>query len=103
MSKPLNLESFSFTVSEAEGAAIYMLASSHGFAPDSKGVKAYLLWSAGLCEKEASPAPETEEEKDEFSQHVGIIFDALARNPQVTGPVIKKGAELVGTLLKKLL
>lgn len=101
--KPLNLESFSFTVTEGEGAGIYMLVSSHGFAPNSQGVKDYLLWQAGLAEKgeEAEPM-RTAEEEDEFTRNVATIFDALRRNPQITGPVIKKGAELVGTLLKKV-
>ena len=90
-------------MTEGEGAGIYMLVSSHGFTPDSKGVKAYLLWQAGLSGKEEAPEPETREAKDEFAEHVAVIFETLARNPQITGPAIKKGAELVGTLLKKII
>lgn len=98
----LQLEGFTFTTTEAEAAAIYCLVSAEGFTPDSKGVKAFLLHKAGLGEAPEDAGAEAEDSPDDLSGKVGKILEVLERNPEVTEYAIKKGAQVLGSLLKKL-
>lgn len=99
MPEGLGLTGYSFTANPAEDAAICMLLKVSGFEPDSKGLKSFLLHAAGA-------SPESEEECEgedaDLSSALGRIIDAAKRNPEVTDYAIKKGAELFGSLLKRL-
>jgi hypothetical protein len=99
----LQLEGFTFTATEAEAAAIYCLVSAEGFTPDSKGVKAFLLHKAGVGETPEPPEPDAQgSPEDDLSGKMGRILEVLERNPEVTDYAIKKGAQVIGSLLKKL-
>lgn len=90
----MNLEAFSFTCSQAEAAAIYLKVRAAGFEANSQGVKAFLL---------ANPNEAQEESFDDsdLSDKVGRILEFAERNPEVTQAVIKKGSDLLATLLKR--
>lgn len=97
------LEGFSFTTSEGEAAAIYCLISAEGFPPTIQGVKAYLLKQAGAAPgPDASEGSEPEENGEDLSIKVSKILDVLERNPEVTEYALKKGAQVLGSLLKRL-
>lgn len=100
MPEGVGLTGYSFTATPPEDAAICMLLKESGFEPDSKGLKAFLLHAAGMA-----PGGDSEEDEGEdadLSSALGRIIDAAKRNPEVTDYAIKKGAELFGSLLKRL-
>lgn len=105
MPKGIALESFSFTTTEAEGAALYLLVTDAGFEANSAGVKAYLLWKAGVHAgpQGAEDEAETEAGDEPLAENVRRILDALERNPEVTNLAIKKGAEIFGSLVKRVI
>jgi hypothetical protein len=103
MPDKIALEGFSFTTTEGEAAAIYFMLKTEGLEPNSQGLKEFLLRTAG-----ASPGGSAEEDGDEdlneedLSEKVRRIIEVAERNPEVTQYAIKKGAQLLGTLLKRL-
>lgn len=103
MPDKIALEGFSFTTSEGEAAAIYFMLKAEGLEPNSQGVKDFLLRTAGVA-----PGGTAEEESEEgaddgdLSEKVRHIIEVAERNPEVTQYAIKKGAQLLGTLLKRL-
>jgi len=103
MSKGIALEAFSFTTTEAEGAALYLLVTDAGFEANSAGVKAYLLWKAGVHAGPQGAGDEAEGGDEPLTENVRRILDALERNPEVTNLAIKKGAEIFGSLVKRVI
>lgn len=103
MSDKVTLEGFSFTTSEGEAAAIYFMLKAEGLEPNSQGVKEFLLRTAGVTPG-GTDTGESEDEADEgdLSDKVRRIIEVAERNPEVTQYAIKKGAQLLGTLLKRL-
>jgi hypothetical protein len=99
MPDKIALEGFSFTTTEGEAAAIYLMLKSEGLEPTSQGVKDFLLRTAGVTSGET-----VEEDADEsdLSEKVRRIIEVAEHNPEVTQYAIKKGAQLLGTLLKRL-
>ncbi len=103
MPDKIALEGFSFTTTEGEAAAIYFMLKAEGLEPNSQGLKEFLLRTAGV-----NPGGSAEEEDDEdldeedLSDKVRRIIEVAERNPEVTQYAIKKGAQLLGTLLKRL-
>jgi len=102
MPDKIALEGFSFTATEGEAAAIYLLLQEEGFEPNSKGLKAYLLHAAGAAPGGMDEDEPAEDERAELSESVRRILEAAERNPEVTQYAIKKGAQFLGTLLKRL-
>lgn len=101
MPEGLGLTGYTFTATPAEDAAICLLLKEAGFAPDSKGLKAFLLSAAGVA-----PGGEPEEEEGEEVQETNlsaalrVIIEAAERNPEVTQLAIKKGGDLITSLFK---
>lgn len=91
----MNLEAFSFTCTQAEAAAIYLKIRAAGFEANSQGVKAFLLAAPQYTEEEAAF------EDSDLSDKVGRILEFAERNPEVAQAVIKKGSDLLATLLKR--
>lgn len=104
MPDKIALEGFSFTASEGEAAAIYLLLQEEGFEPNSKGLKAYLLRAAGAGPggTDEDEVEDQDEDRAELSDSVRRILEAAERNPEVTQYALKKGAQFLGTLLKRL-
>jgi hypothetical protein len=100
MPEGVGLTGYSFTATPPEDAAICMLLKESGFEPDSKGLKAFLLHATGIAPGDDSEEDEVEDA--DLSSALGRIIDAAKRNPEVTDYAIKKGAELFGSLLKRL-
>lgn len=100
MPDKIALEGFSFTASEEEAAAIYLLLKEEGFEPTSKGLKAYLLRAA--CGEEHVEEEADQDNRAELSESLRKILDAAEQNPEVVQYAIKKGAQALGTLLKRL-
>lgn len=101
MPEGLGLTGYSFTATPPEDAAICLLLKEAGFEPDSKGLKSFLLHSAGVAPG-GDEGEDDQGEDSDLSSALGRIIDAAKRNPEVTDYAIKKGAELFGSLLKRL-
>lgn len=104
MAEKIPLESFSFTTQQSEAAAIYFMLKSEGLEPNSQGIKTYLLTAAGVLSDidEEDDASDEASKPEDLSETVKRILDAAERNPEVTEYALKKGAQLLGTFLKRL-
>lgn len=99
------LEGFSFTTTEGEAAAIYLMLKEEGLEPNAQGVKTFLLRAAGAIpvdNEEAGDSQSVEDDTEDLSDKVRRIIEAAQSNPEVTQYAIKKGAQFLGTLLKRL-
>lgn len=102
MPDKIALEGFSFTTTEGEAAAIYFMLKAEGLEPNSQGVKEFLLRTAGASPGGSAFEADDETDEEDLSEKVRRIIEVAERNPEVTQYAIKKGAQLLGTLLKRL-
>ncbi len=103
MPEGVGLTGYSFTANPSEDAAICLLLKEAGHEPDSKGLKAFLLQAAGVAPGGVDEDDQADQEgQGDLSDAVRRILEAAERNPEVTDYAIKKGAELFGSLLKRL-
>lgn len=97
----LALESFSFTLRAGEASLIYMMLKEEGFEASSQGLKEFLLKIAKGEEAE-SEEEEAAPEASVLSSSLKKIIEVAEQNPEVTQMAIKKGGQLLGSLLKKI-
>jgi hypothetical protein len=96
MNPQKQLEGVTFTLLPLEAKAIFEMVASEGFLSNSQGIKAFLVSLA--MEEEA----EEENEGGDLSEAVKRILEVAEKNPEVTKQAIKKGTQILSTLMDKL-
>jgi hypothetical protein len=97
---PLNpIEGVSFSLSSLEAKAIFAMISMEGFPGNGQGVKAFLI---SLALEEDKDENEEDEKEGELSEVVRKILEVAERNPHVTEQAIKKGGQILSSLVDKL-
>lgn len=103
MSDKIALEGFSFTTTEGEAAAIYLMLKEEGLEPNAQGVKTFLLRAAGAIPDDRGTADsEPEEDNEDLAEKLRRIIELGERNPEVTQYAIKKATQMLGGLFRKL-
>jgi len=91
------LECFSFTVTDAEAAAIAVFLADNDCEPNSQGLKKFLLIHSGLEKSEGEQADD-----EGLSRGVARLTEALKRNPEVADALKREGARIAGSLMRKI-